>query len=204
MIRYTAPPDPFHLRPARVHEAGGRGRRAFALFQAARLGGAVIWVLPAHLAEHPLPAGLPEGVKARLHLVRPDNETDMLWCIEESLRSPAAALVIAEPQHALSLTVGRRLQLAAEAGQTLGLLLIGPKGGSNATETRWDCEPAAGPGDAPQGASPKTDSTLHRWAVTKNKMGTLGEWILNWDGTTAAFDLVSAMGKRHQPSPSPG
>lgn len=204
MIIYSVPADPFHLRPARVHEAGGRGRRAFALFQAARIGGAVIWVLPAHMGEQPLPAGLPEGVEARLHVFRPDNETDMLWCVEESLRNPAVALVIAEPRQALSLTAGRRLQLAAEAGQTLGLVLIGEDGGSNAAETRWDCAPAAGLGGTQEEANPKRDSTLHRWAITKNKMGTFGEWILNWDGETAAFDLVSAIGERHQPSRPPG
>lgn len=187
--------DPLTLLPKRVHEAGGRGRRAFALFQAARHEGPLIWVLPAHLPEQPMPAGLPQGIAERLHLLRPNGETDLLWCIEETLRNPAVALVIAEPQHPMSLTTGRRLQLAAEAGRTTGLMLIREGAGSNATETRWNCEPLA---------SPRADSTLHRWTLSKNKRGTCGDWILHWNGTASAFDLVSEVGKRRQPAQPPG
>ena len=182
--------DPFTLRPARVHEAGGRGRRAFALFQAVRHPGPLIWIAPAHAPEWPMLRGLPPGVGERLHLLRPVGETDLLWCIEESLRAAPVGLVIAEPEKPLSLTAGRRLQLAAEAGRSTGLLLIREGAGSNATETRWHCAPMA---------SPARDSTLHHWALNKNKRGTTGSWVLNWHGTTAAFHLVSEAGERHQP-----
>lgn len=182
--------DPFDLRPARVHEAEGRGRRIFALFQAARHPGALVWVLPAHMPETPMPGGLPPGVAERLHLVRPVGETDLLWCVEEALRTAPVGLVIAEPQKPLSLTVGRRVQLAAEAGRTTGLMLIREGAGSNATETRWHCEPVAAAG-----------STLHRWALRKNKQGTLGSWTLNWNGASAAVDMVSETRERHEPPP---
>lgn len=182
--------DPFTLRPARVHEAGGRGRRAFALFQAVRHPGPLIWIAPAHVPELPMLRGLPQGVGERLHLLRPVGETDLLWCIEEALRAAPVGLVIAEPEKPLSLTAGRRLQLAAEVGRSTGLLLIREDAGSNATETRWHCEPMA---------SPAPDSTLHHWALNKNKKGTLGNWVLNWHGTSAAFHLVSKAGERHQP-----
>lgn len=186
----AASTDPFTLRPARVHEAGGRGRRAFALFQAVRHPGPLIWIAPAHAPEWPMLRGLPQGVGERLHLLRPVGETDLLWCIEESLRAAPVGLVIAEPEKPLSLTAGRRLQLAAEAGRSTGLLLIREGAGSNATETRWHCAPMA---------SPARDSTLHHWALNKNKRGTTGSWVLNWHGTTAAFHLVSEAGERHQP-----
>lgn len=185
--------DPLALAPARMHEAEGRGRRAFALFQAARHPGPLFWVLPAHVPELPLPAGLPEGVAERLHLLRPTSEVDLLWSVEEALRARPVGLVIAEPQKPLSLTAGRRLQLAAEAGGTTGLMLIHDGAGCNAAETRWHCEAMAGP----------PDSTLHRWSLNKNKKGTLGAWILNWNGATAAFDLVSEAGKRHEPAQPP-
>lgn len=128
------PADPFALRPARVHEAEGRGRRAFALFQAARHPGPLVWVLPEHIAEQPMSPSLPEGVGARLHLLRPKGETDLLWCIEESLRAAPISLIIAEPQKPVSPTAGRRLQLAAEAGGTTSLVLIRDGAGSNAAE----------------------------------------------------------------------
>ena len=95
-----------------------------------------------------------------------------------------------EPQKPLSLTAGRRLQLAAEAGRTTGLLLIRQEAGSNATETRWSCEPRAGAA---------ADSTLHRWSLNKNKTGTSGSWVVNWNGASAAVDMVPKARQRHEP-----
>ncbi len=55
-------------------------------------------------------------------IVRPGNNADALWALEQSLRSGAAAVVLAwmgsVPDAAL-----RRLQLAAETGGSLGFLL---------------------------------------------------------------------------------
>ncbi|NEY92156.1 ImuA family protein [Tabrizicola oligotrophica] len=186
-----APTDSFDLRARRVHEAEGRGRRAFALFQAARHPGPLVWIAPAHIPELPMLQGLPRGVGERLHLFRPSNETDLLWCVEEALRVAPISLVIAEPQQPLSLTAGRRLQLAAEAGRTTGLMLIREDGGSNATETRWNCTPLA---------SQAPDSTPHRWSLIKNKKGTIGSWTLNWNGTSTAVHMVSAARERHEPA----
>lgn len=186
--------DPFRLAPARVHEAEGAGRRVFALFQAARHAGPLVWVLPAHAPEHPLLPGLPQGVGARLLLVRARGETELLWATEEALRAAPVGFVIAEPGAPLSLTAGRRLQLAAEAGGTTGLMLIRAGQGSNAAETRWHATPRPG-------ATP--DSTLHHWSLNKNKKGTIGVWTLHWDGTSAAFDLVCAAGERDCAAPPP-
>ena len=183
------------LVPARVHEAQGRGRRAFALFQAARTTGVLVWILPAHIPELPFLGALPSGVNERLHLFRPTGEIDLLWAVEETLRAPAVGLVIAEPQQSLSLTAGRRLQLAAEAGQSRGLMLIRNEAGSNAAETRWVCEAVPGVWQ---------DSTLQRWSLNKNKKGTIGSWVLNWNGTSSAFNLVSEARERYEQAPSPG
>lgn len=186
--------DPFDLHPQRVHEAEGRGRRAFALFQAARHPGPLVWIVPSHAPEMPMLRGLPHGVGERLHLLRPVGETDLLWSVEEALRSAPISLVIAEPEKPLSLTAGRRLQLAAEAGRTTGLMLIRQNAGSNATETRWTCEPLA---------SASADSTLHHWALSKNKKGTLANWTVNWNGASAAFHMVSEARERHEPAEPP-
>ena len=185
--------DPFDLRPRRVHEADGRGRRAFALFQAARHPGPLVWIMPSHAPEMPMLRGLPHGVGERLHLLRPVGETDLLWCVEEALRSAPVSLVIAEPEKPLSLTAGRRLQLAAEAGRTTGLMLIRQDSGSNATETRWTCEPLAS----------AADSTPHHWALSKNKKGTLASWTVNWNGASAAFHMVSEARQRYEPAEPP-
>lgn len=187
--------DPFALYPRRVHEAEGRGRRTFAFFQATRHSGPLVWILPAHAPELPMLRGLPEGVGDRLYLLRPSSEADLLWCVEEALRSAPIALVIAEPEKPLSLTAGRRLQLAAEAGRTTGLMLTRQDAGSNATETRWLCEPKAGP---------KPDSTLHAWSLTKNKKGTFGDWTVDWNGASALVHMVSEARERCEPAGASG
>ena len=187
----AGPTYPFDLRPWRVHEAEGHGRRAFALFQAARHPGPLVWILPSHVPELPMLRGLPPGVGERLHLFRPVGEADLLWCVEEALRAAPVGMVIAEPEKPLSLTAGRRLQLAAEAGRTTGLMLIREDAGSNAAETRWSCNPLA---------STVADSTLHQWALSKNKKGTTGSWVLNWNGASAAVHMVSEARQRHEPA----
>lgn len=174
------PDDPLHLLKARVHEAEGQGRVSFAPFQAARTPGPIFWVALSHDRDRLLPGALPDGVAERLHFVEARNETDLLWSVEETLRVQPVSLVVAEPEKPISLTTGRRLQLAAEAGQTTGLLLIREGRGSNAAETRWKCEPLPG----------TSDSTRHRWILNKNKKGTTGLHDVSWDGTTAAFHLV--------------
>ncbi|WP_296762535.1 hypothetical protein [Sediminimonas sp.] len=194
MLLESAQEQLFSLAPARVHEAQGRGRQAFALLQAARHAGPLIWVLTPRAHHLPMLRGLPDGVGQRLHVIRPENEINLLWAVEESLRSPAVGLVIAEPGKPLSLTAGRRLQLAAEAGRTTGLMLIREGQGSNAAETRWHCAPVA---------SEDRDSTLHRWSLNKNKRGTTGIWTVHWNGATAAVDLVSAAGERHGAAETP-
>lgn len=192
-LRDPSPADPLTLRPRRVHEVEGMGRRFFALMQAARVKGPVVWVLPAHQPERPMLWGLPEGLSERLLLLRARGETDLLWSVEEALRSAEVGAVLAEPEKPLNLTAGRRLQLAAEAGRTLGVMMIRQGQGSNATETRWHAAPVAA--DA--------DSTLLRWSLIKNKSGTLGEWMVSWDGASAAFHLVSAVGERSCPAGPP-
>ena len=69
--------DEFDLCGRRVHEAEGRGRRTFALFQAVRHPGPLVWILPAHVPELPMLRGLPKGVGERLHLFRAEGETDL-------------------------------------------------------------------------------------------------------------------------------
>ena len=78
---------------------------------------------------------------ARLILVSPACVVDLLWTMEETLRSGAFAAVIGEIDGraaALTLTATRRLHLAAEAGGRPALLLTGhASNGTSAAATRW-------------------------------------------------------------------
>lgn len=60
----------------------------------------------------------------RVVIVRPQTLAERLWAIDQALRSPAIAAVIAEVEH-LDDRAARRLQLAAERGGGLGLLVRG-------------------------------------------------------------------------------
>lgn len=63
-------------------------------------------------------AGVDTG---KLLVVRPESVNDLLWTLEESLRSGTCSAVLAWPG-TLNAKATRRLQLAAEAGKALGLL----------------------------------------------------------------------------------
>lgn len=59
---------------------------------------------------------------SRVVLVRPERACDALWVVEQSLRTRGVGGVVCEWDR-LSTAVFRRLQLAAETGGTLGILL---------------------------------------------------------------------------------
>lgn len=146
-----------------------------------------------HDQDRPFPGSLPDGVVERLHFIEARSETDMLWTVEEALRARPVSLVIAAPEKPISLTAGRRLQLAAEAGGIMGLMLILEGRGSNAAETRWKYDPLPGAGD----------TTRQRWILNKNKKGTIGIYDVSWNGTTAALHLAAQTGERRQPEEPP-
>lgn len=102
--------------------AGGAGTVAMLLAcQAARAGGALVVLDPQHWFYPPAAAVL--GVDlARLVVVRAWQRSDQCWALDQALRCPAVAAVWA-PMEELDERDFRRLQLAAEAGQGLGLLI---------------------------------------------------------------------------------
>lgn len=175
------------LRPARVHEVCGLGALAFAFGHVARQeAGPVVW-LPAAPGRIPYPAGLVRWLAPeRVLLVRAPREADRLWAAEEALRAGLGGLVVAELTRPLSLTAGRRLQLAAEAGAARGLLLIRPDQGSPAAETRWQAEPVPGP----------EGSTELHCRLIKNKSGTIGSWVVDLGQAAPPFPLVPPPGER--------
>ena len=105
--------------------------------QAALSGRSILWI-----ADEPdaYPPGLAQlGLSAAsLVLVRATRPADALWAAEEGLRSPAIAAVLLL-NAAPDMTAARRLQLAAETGGGLGVLLRGndENPGPTAALTRW-------------------------------------------------------------------
>ncbi|WP_366934209.1 hypothetical protein [Phaeobacter sp.] len=122
---------------------------------------------------------------ARLTLCNSHDQAETLALAEEALRSGAVSLVVMQINRPLSLTAGRRLQLAARDGNSIGLAIIPEGMGSNAAETRWRCTPTFDPNTQVH------DSTLQHWELIKNKSGTLGAWYVQWDRASRRVIMVS-------------
>ena len=139
------------LTRGRAHEICGGSRRTLALWLANRATGPVLWVSPSwqSLDLHA------EGVwhhftPSRLIFLRVLRAEDLLWSVEEALRSGAVPLVVADLPAPPALTPVRRLHLAAEQGGDLlgkrgtaptALLLTPDKGGAPGVESRWQMSP---------------------------------------------------------------
>ncbi|MGH1466253.1 MAG: ImuA family protein [Cognatishimia sp.] len=176
----------FPLRKGRTHEAFGANAKSMAFALAGQLRGPVLWIREAWLTDQINPAGFADYVDpAQVLVVKGKEQSDVLAAAEESLRSGAVVLTVIELSKPIGLTAGRRLQLAAEVGKSTGLCLIADGMGSNAAETRWQCEPLFD----------QSDSTLQRWQLKKNKSGTLTGWDVRWDAKTHRIIVVSKAGE---------
>lgn len=213
------------LVPRALHEIlGAPGDGAgigFAVFLLARsavrtpVPAPVLWIAPraAELYGPALPAlGLDPG---RLVLVEIPGRKDRLWACAEALRTPGLGAVLAEVE-GMTLLESRRLQLAAEAGGTLGLLLrtsleAGGEtmAGAGAARSRWRV--ASLPSrSAPSRSTPSRLALGNgsgvggpRWRLDllHCRGGRPGSWTLTWQGgewhaqasdTPAAADVALA------------
>jgi protein ImuA len=111
---------------------------------------------------------------------------DLLWAMEEALRSCAVMTVIGEvrDEHIESVAL-RRLSLAATANGAIALLLrTSPDREASTAATRWVVsgalsQPRYGPG------LPRINAQL-----TRNRKGPLGNWTLEWSDTDERFALA--------------
>ncbi|MCB4822858.1 ImuA family protein [Roseicella aerolata] len=179
------------LARAAVHEVLAADAGAAAGFCAlilARSRGSVLWIAPE-------PDAWPPGLvrfglsPADLVLVQAPRRQDALWAMEESLRCPgvAGALLAVD---ALDLTAARRLQLAAEAGGAIGLLLrpdSEEEGGATAALTRWRVGALAGTGSAHDLGDPRWSLELLRC-----RGGRPQRWDVTWRPAAERLDLDMA------------
>ena len=133
-----------HLTLRRVHEACGPNRRSLAMMIAQKMEGPIFWVTPEWNTDHLHADGMISFINpGRMTFITPKRTEDILWIVEEVLRSGAVPLVIADLSGLPALTPVRRLHLAAETGLTegtstpLGLLLTPGDGGAPGVESRW-------------------------------------------------------------------
>lgn len=154
--RRAAPPLEFlpglTLDRARVHEICGASRRMLALAVSGRVPGTLLWIRPNWMTGRLNPGGILRFVDpSRLVIVAPRRPEDVLWTMEEALRTGVLPLVVADLPACPGLTAVRRLHLAAEAGAAagptapVGLVLTPGEGGAPGVETRWSLAPRHGP-----------------------------------------------------------
>ena len=150
--------------------------------EAAGAGRAVLW---ASLGEGDLypPAlagyGLDPG---EVILLSAPSPAELLWAMEEALRSPALAGVMGEVDR-LDLTASRRLQLAAAAGGGVGFLLLRadrPAAAVSAAALRWRVR--AGP-----------DRSWHV-ELLRRRGGRPGAWILEKQNETDRLLVAAELG----------
>lgn len=137
---------------ARTHEICGPARHTLAMLIAAAAHGPIFWVAPAWHSDTLNPDGMrPLLQPQRFTFLTPTRAGDVLWTLEEVLRSGAVPLVVGDIPAPPSLTAVRRLHLAAETGAAEGpgaplcLLLTPGEGGAPGIETRWHMAPAHTP-----------------------------------------------------------
>ncbi len=131
----------------------------------------------------------------RLIVARARRPADVLWAMEEGLRSGRLGAVLGEARE-LDLTAGRRLQLAAEAGGAACLVLRPPEAGHapGAAVTRWRVAAAA---SAPAGGVPRRPGAP-RWRVelVRCRGGAPRQWLLEWNDEARHFAVVSVLAER--------
>ena len=206
------------LSLATTHEISGR--QAASGFLCALLGklpaGPIIWLTG---REPPYPHGLASfGLDARrLIFAATRRERDLLWAMEESLKVPGIAAVVAEVS-AVDLTATRRLQLAAEKGGGAGFLLRRQEGGveggveggmgvgmaGTACATRWRVMPAP---SLPQNGLPGLGPPRWHVELLKARGGRPAVMTLEW--RNGAFHAAAAPTASHaameaRPARGPG
>ena len=116
-------------------------------------GGKIVWCDPR--GEVYPPGLLGVGISfSEVLLLRPWNAEEEIWALGECLGCKGVGVTVAQPP-VLSRVVARRLQLAAERGGGVGILMrrMGAASLHHAAATRWLVEPARG------------ERTVQRWKI---------------------------------------
>lgn len=134
---------------------------------------------------------------ARLLLVEAARQNDVLWTLEESIRSGSISLAIGI-SGGLGLTPSRRLSLATEAGRTPCLLLTPPESSATASLTRWRIARAPSPSfaaDPKAPGAPAWEIALERSRQSRRDTSACIT-VVEWCDATRRFRLAAPLADR--------
>ncbi len=132
---------------------------------------------------------------ARLILVEAARQADVLWAIEEGLKSEGLALVLGQID-AVGLTPARRLALAAARTSTPCLLVTHPRSAAAAaTATRWRIAPAP---SAPHPLDPEAPGETRFLAGLERCRGSPGavqpvSYLMEWSNAAYRFRVAAGL-----------
>ena len=130
----------------RVHECKGPSKIIFALWSAQIVNGTILWISEAHNQQTLNPDGIyPYVNPAQFLFAKMRHKEDILWSIEEAMRSAACPLIVVDiSSFNPGLTPIRRINLAGRKIQenVMAVLLTSDEyEGVQGVETRWHMAP---------------------------------------------------------------
>ena len=193
------------LAKAAVHEVTGSSAGGFAAMLAGKFckaGKPVLWCVGVASKAALYGPGLAAfGVSPdRLIVVHCRAVDEMLWAMEEGLREEVVGLVIGEPVKPVSMIASRRLQLAAETGGTMGLILCRDKTegvlAPSAVTTRWQVDGIPSLGRSALYGKPRAETG---WRLELRRCRGAGKeynWDVEWDDAACTLALAADAGHR--------
>lgn len=173
----------------RIHEVQGTSADGFAAAMIAKAGGSSLWAGRRRDIHSLSPNALLRYFDvSKLTLTECLTRKEILWAADQALRSKGFESVVLQLHQGPNFNESRRLQIAAEAGRSTGLVIINGHAQSSAAQSRWQCTPLK------TTTSAAANDHIWQWDCTKNKSGTLGAWQVRWkeDGYAAGYvDMVS-------------
>jgi protein ImuA len=129
---------------------------------------------------------------SRLLTIRLARDKDVLWAMEEALRSGGATVVLGEVT-SVSLTESRRLQLAAGKSGANALLLRPPdrSPGPSAAVTRWRITATPGAQDGWAALLEEPGRMCWRADLFRCRGGAPGNWLMEWCDEKDNFALAT-------------
>ncbi len=166
----------------RVHAVQGRASFGFLTALAARSSGPVFWCCLADAQEQPYMEGVRQvGLDPdRIILVECEHQASLLGCVETSLASGAVPLVVAQLEGRCDRLAGRRLQLAAERGESLAVVAVKERGTLAWAETGWQAQPLPSRSSRP----------MWKLSLVRSRRSTTRSWNVEWDANETGLRLA--------------